>query len=506
MPEKTRVEKVKRNVLTSIALQIIKILLSFIGRMIFVRILGSTYLGLNGLFSNILTVLSVADLGMGTVMMYSLYKPLAENDERKIAAYISTFKKIYITIAVIVLTLGIISLPFLQYMINLPENVDGVYLYYLLMLTNIVIGYLFIYRTTLLQADQKSYILDSVDIVAQIVIFAAQTLILFLTKNYGLYLGLSVATTFVTNVIKSSFVSKRYKYLKNYNLKLEKEDKKALVTNLKGIFLYRIGAAIQSNTDNILISIFVSTIAVGLYSNYAMVVSAITSLISMIFLAIKSTVGNFNSKAKAEDQQKFFYFFEDYNYLLIAFFSICFYVLLPDFIRICFGSDYILSSITTVFIVLNFYTSNIRQNIWVYRETTGLFNKVKYVTLVTSSLNLVTSLICGYFFGITGIIAATVLSRMVYAWWREPLILFHTHFKTSAKKYFVSYISKLLYACSIALLLSILVQNIIFENALLQGAVRAIVVMTVSVPLLYAPFAKKDSMKTLKRALIKRTK
>ena len=205
--EKSRTKNAEKNVVTAIFLQLLKIVLAFVNRIIFVRIMGASMLGINGLFSNVLSVLSLADLGMYTVMMYSLYQPLAKRDSEKIAAYVRLFNKIYTIIAIIVGIAGIAIIPFLKNIINLPQDIQDIYIYYLLMLANVIIGYLFIYRTTLLQADQKSYVLDRVDMVMQVILFVFQITILMIAKSYIFYLVASVLSTFVGNLLKSHFVS-----------------------------------------------------------------------------------------------------------------------------------------------------------------------------------------------------------------------------------------------------------------------------------------------------------
>ena len=493
----SRTAKVSKNITSSVVLQVTKIILSLISRIIFVKMLGATYLGINGLFGDVLNILSVADFGMISIMMYCLYVPLAKGDNEKIAVYINTFRKIYKVVSLIVLVLGLALIPFLRFIVNLPENVDNLYVYYVLMLLNVSIGYLFVYKTTLLRADQKGYLLDYIDVIAQVALFLAQTAFLILTKNYVVYLFLIIISNVLANLVKIRVVKKRYGGLDGNTNKLSKEERRALVEDIKGIFLYRIGGVIQSNTDNILISLFAGTIAVGYYSNYMLAVLAITSLVTMIFTSLKASIGNYNCEASIKKQHELFYIFEDYNFLLIGFCSICFYALLPDFINVCFGQEYLLDNITLICIVLNFYTSNIRQNIWVYRETTGLFFRVRYITLVTSTLNIVTSIVGGYYYGIAGIVGATVFSRMVYAWWKEPTILFGTYFKKESKRYFKMYISRLLYIIILSGIIGYLSDIIIINNMVLQTVCRIIFVVLMSSLALYLPFRKAESVKRI---------
>lgn len=335
----SRVEKTKKNFAYATILQITKILLVFINRIIFVKILGPVYLGINGLFSNILSMLSIADLGITTAMMYSLYKPLAENDEKKVSMYINYFKKVYNMIAFIVFLLGISLIPFLKYIVNLPENVNNIYIYYLILVANTALTYLYVYKTTLLSADQKMYIISKYDTIFQFVIFILQFIVLIVTKSFTLYLLVNLLCTLLGNILKAKKTDKLYPYLKNTNIKIDEKEKKSIFYNIKSLFLYKIGGVIQSNTDNILISIFVGTIAVGYYSNYSMIIITITSFVTLIFTSIKASVGNYVNTQTIKEQLKMYNILEIFNYWLVAFCFICFIELIPSFIEICFGKE-----------------------------------------------------------------------------------------------------------------------------------------------------------------------
>lgn len=439
----SRIKNTSKNLIYAIVLQIVKILLVFISRIIFVKKLGAAYLGINGLFGNILGILSLADLGMTTALMYSLYKPLVENDESKISSYINYFKKIYNVIAISVAVIGIALIPFLKYLVNLPEQMPNIYLYYILLLLNSVISYLFVYKTTLLSADQKMYILNKYDTVFQFVLFFLQVVVLLVTENFTLYLLANVISTFLSNIIKVRKTEELYPYLKeNKDKKLCKDERKGLFTNLYSLFFYKLGGVIQTNTDSILISIFVGTIAVGYYSNYSTIIMYVTTFLTLVFTSLKASVGNYVASKEQNEQLDMFNMLEVYNFWLVGFLSICLVILVPDFINICFGKEYLLENSVLIWAVLNFYTSNIRQTLWMYRETTGIFKKTKYVTMATALINIVLSIIGGYYFGIVGIIAATVISRMIYAWWKEPIVIYKEYFKEASTPYFIKYIER----------------------------------------------------------------
>lgn len=461
----TRTVKAKKNIISTLMQNILNILLTFVSRIIFVRILDAGYLGINGLFSNVLNILSLADLGMGTAMMYRLYKPLAEDDIEKISALISFFRKIYLIIAMIIFLLGLAVIPFLDYIVKLDNPIPGLKVYYLIALLNVVISYLFVYRTTLLTADQKGYILNKYIMLFKCITFIAQTIVLIVFKNYYMYLLVALIISFLSNLFQNFIALKNYPFLKGKACNLDIKEKRQIGIDVKATFLYKISATIQGNTDNIMISIFVGTVFVGYYSNYLMIVTAVISIITLIFNSLKASIGNMIASDDTSLSKKYFLYnsFELINFWIVGFCSICFLCLFQDFIQLFFGNQYMLEFSVVIVMILNFYTNHIRQTIWAFRETTGLFYETRYITAVTAVINIFLSLILGYYFGMKGIIAATAIARMLYAWWKEPMILFKKFFKKSSKEYYIKYIKRIV-LCAITYFVTIYMCNLIHTN------------------------------------------
>lgn len=462
--EESRIKKTGKNTIMSIIQNFANIFLQFLSRVIFVRVLSASYLGINGLFSNILNILSLADLGMQTVMMYSLYKPIAQSDTNKIVALVQFFKRVYITIACVIGIFGLALVPFLKYIINLDNNIANIECYYILALLNVVISYLFVYRTTLVMADQKSYILSKYVILFRFITFAVQIIVLFLFKSYFIYLAVAVVFSFICNLCQNEVTLKMYPFLKDCKKELNESDKKRVYSDIKAMFIYKLAGTVQGNTDNILISIFVGTIFVGYYSNYIMVITAVITVIGMIFSSVKASIGNIIASNDVDIDKKEFYYWvlELIDFWLIAFCSIAFICLFSDFIELFFGNEYVLPSKIVIASVLNFYTSNIRQALWTFRETTGIFRETQYITAVTAIINVVLSLVGGYFWGMFGIIMATVISRLLYAWWKEPIILFNKYFNKSSKQYYMVYIARFILfvlTCSVTYFIGALVKS-----------------------------------------------
>jgi len=502
-----RVKNTGRNILFAFIFQFVKIFLVFINRIIFVKILGASYLGVNGLFSNILGILSLADLGMTTVLMYALYEPLAKNDTVKIQKYINYFKRVYNIIALAIAIIGILFIPFLQYLVNLPSNLPNIYIYYILLLSNTVISYLFVYKTTLVSADQKMYILNKYDTIFQFVLFVLQILMLILTKSFILYLLSNVVCTLFCNIVKVKKTEKIYPYLKEKNSSsLNKKEKANIFKNIKSLFLYKIGGVILSNTDNILISVIVGTITVGYYSNYATIIISIETFLTMIFSSIKASVGNYIVTEEKNSQIKIFNILEVYNFWIVSFCTICFIILIPDFIEICFGKDYVLSLGVLICITLNFYTSNIRQTLWAFRETTGIFDRTKYITLTTAVLNLVLSIILGKKFGLIGILSATVLSRMIYSWWKEPKIIFNEHFKASVSSYYINYIKRAILGGFICLAIYMIGNIMPISNIYIKFIIKCTLCVSIPTIIYYLIYKKSEAYTYLKENVLKKLK
>jgi len=504
----SRVDKIKVNVKTSLYLRAISIIVAFCSRIIFVRVLGADYLGVYGLFANVLGVLSLAEMGIYTTLMYSLYKPLADNDKDKIRAIIQYFKKLYLIIAVTITVLGLLILPFIDKIINLDKNLPNMKLCYVILLCDSVVSYLYAYREALLNADEKQYVKNIYNIIFQVIIFIGKTIVLFATKNYVLYLATEVIILFISNLVKNRAVLRLYPYLtdEKSSSKLDKEEKKKIFINLKASFFYKFGTIIQDNTDNILISIYAGTVVVGYYSNYTTFIMHLNTVIAMLFASITASIGHMIASKETSSKQEYFVFevMDRISFFIVAFSSICMMCLVPDCIRICFGEEYVLGIKPLLLAVVGFYTNEIRQSIWVYRETTGLFDKTKYITLVTALLNIGFSIILGRHYGLYGILFATILSRMLYAWWAEPRILYKSYFKKSVSNYYIRYIQNVI-ICVIIGFINIKICSFIgFENIYIKFLLKIIVCITITILSFILIFYRTKEFKYIYEKLVKR--
>lgn len=445
------------NISVSLFSQIVILIFSFVNRSVFIKLLGTEFLGMNGLYTNILSVLSLADLGIGSAMIYSLYRPIQEDNKEKIAVLIHFYKKIYIKIAFVVFLIGIFLLPFMNFFINTERPIENQELYFLLFLLNSVVSYLFAYKRAIITADQKLYLIKFYDLFINISKNILQIFVLIYLESYIAFLLIHLLATIFDNYLISSRADREYPFIKKENGKLSVDEKNVIFANVKSMFLYRIGGVILNSTDNILISIIVGTIWVGYYSNYFLIVGTVTMMANLIFSAISSSVGNLNSThSKDDNSYQVFNALNFMNFWIFGFSSIALFSLLSDFITLWIGKEFLLNELTVLAIVLNVYIPGMLQSVSTYRDTTGLFRDTKYVFLITAILNIFFSIVLGNIYGLQGILFATAISRLMTNFWFEPLMLFKNVFNRNSRSYFLKQIKFLLYVVIMCLFIKII--------------------------------------------------
>jgi len=424
----------KLNIIFGYLSQIGILILSLVGRRIFLRYLSIEYLGINGLYSNILSVLSLAELGLDTALVYSLYKPVSENNVPLINSLLSYFKKIYTFLALGVFTLGLALIPFLGLIVKSNLNSTDLIIYYLLFLLNSVLSYFVAHKTALFSACQEQRIQKLIFLLTNLILQILHIAVLIIWQNYRIYIITTVLVTIINNLILSSVCNRLHPYLKTKTEKIPFETS-SIKYKIQSTFIYKIGTVTITNTDNILISLLIGTAAVGIYSNYIAIISAVQGFISIISTALISGVGNLGASRDKSRQYEVFnvalLFYHFVSALGLAGFSLLF----NDLITVWLGVEYLLDLNTVFIIAFNFYITNAVSPVWMYREANGLFEKVKYLMLIRSAINLVLSIILGNLLGLSGILLATAISLLLTGFWYEPSILFKKVFETGIWQY-----------------------------------------------------------------------
>lgn len=442
MSQKTRMQYSVLNVLTGIGGYIINTLLGFICRMVFVRCLAAEYLGINGLFSNILSMLSLAELGIGSAIVYALYKPIAENDKDKIAALMQFYGHAYRIIGCVVAIFGVLMIPFLNFVIQEPPTIkENLYVIYLLYLFNTASTYFFSYRSSLLTAVQQNYLVIGISYLFTIVQSILQIIFLVLTKEYMTYLFIQTIGVFGYNLTISYIAKKKYPYIEKKEIvAVDQKEKKEIVKNIKALTIWKLSGLLVNNTDNIIITYFSGIISVGYTSNYTLFSSTLNSLLTQLFNGITASVGNYNATESKEKKIELFNKIHFANFWLFGWAALLIFIVSGDLVRIFYGEQYVLPMNIPFVIAMNFYMVGMQNAVWMFKNTMGLFQQGRYLLIITAVINLIASIVLGEHFGVLGILLATAISRALTNTWYDPYAVFKYGFGISPKYYYKQYI------------------------------------------------------------------
>lgn len=408
-----RAKKVIVNSAWGIIYKVFVIFLGFIGRTAFIHFLSAEYLGIAGLFSNILTMLSLSELGFSTAISYHLYKLLSENEQKKIAGIMNFYKNVYRIVAISILIIGLSILPFLKYIVkDTTFSLNYISLVYIIYLLKTVLSYLFSYNFTIAIADQKRYLLTKIDIVMHILMSLTNIFSLFLFRNYIIYLLGEIILGIIGNVIKAVRVHKEYSYIKE-KIKISSEMKRKILKDVRNIFTGKISTVIVTSTDNILISALINVKTVGIYSNYFMLITYVQNMIGEITLATQSSIGNMLNSESKEYSYIVLKRLTVILYFITSFSSVCIFNLINPFIEIWLGKEYLLGMSVVAICVLSFYIQILKTPLWFSVTGVGFFEKDRNIAILGAVSNLVVSFIAAYFWGLFGIFFGTVFSQSI---------------------------------------------------------------------------------------------
>ena len=411
------------NMVVNIGGQCLTMLLTFISRMVFIRCLSAEYLGVNGLFTDVLSILNFAELGIGTAMIFSMYEPAAQNDEYRLARLMNLYKWMYRAVAASVLLFGLILLPFLPYLIKGGEGIEHIKLIYMMYVLSSASSYLLNYKNSIYQAYQKGYIRGGWGMICDCVRTVLQIVVLLLTHDFILYLAVQLVMQFVPNIIVSNMVDKDYPYLKGCKELPEKEELHGILKNIGAMSMHKLATIIVRNTDSLIMSSFIGLTTVGLYSNYRMVLNNLGNLMSRFSNAFSGSIGNLSA---LENPEKLYSIYKELDFLffvLSAYLAGGLMMLFNPFIVICFGEQYCFPLVTVAIIVTEFYITRMRQVNLLFREAMGLFWNDRYKAVAESIINLVVSLLLVKPFGVAGIVGGTIISSVTTCVWVEPYVV-----------------------------------------------------------------------------------
>lgn len=412
--DESRTKNAGKGIFWGFAYRIVSIILPFVSRTIIIYYLGVEYTGLGGLFTSILSVLSLAELGIGHALVFGMYKPIAEKEISKINAYMGFYRKCYRIIGTIILFIGLLLLPFLPYLISgdIPNNIN-LYILYIIYLCNTVISYfLFAYKSSILTANQRTDLTSKISLLCLIGYQSAQIVLLLLFRNYYFYAVVLPISTVVNNLIINYVVKKQYPEI-DCKGKMDKKEIDSIKEIVGGIIFQKIGFVVLSSVDTIIISAFLGLRILGIYNNYYYIISSLFGFLTVINSSVIPSVGNSIQTKDLESNYSLFRLYSFlYNWIVIFCFT-CLLTLYQPFMRIWVGKTNMLDTTMVFLLAFYFVIWKIIDPVYVFRDASGCWKKYKTVPLIAAALNLVTNIILVQFIGLYGIVLSTIISFLI---------------------------------------------------------------------------------------------
>lgn len=492
-----RVRSSTLNMVSSASSQILIGLFSFVERTIFLRYLTTELSGLNSLFGTILSVLTITELGINAAIAFGLYKPLSENDEATICAYMRVFKRAYYIIGSVIIGMGLLLTPFIDTITHTDGKIDNTQLYFVIYLLAVGLTYFQSYKAVLLEADQKKYIVNIVANVGTALQYLLQILILILTKSYLCYLIVFFIINISKYVYLSHVTSKRYKFLKakEYKgVKLDKGNYSRLRKNISAIFFIKVGSVLINSTDNLLISSMLSLTALGLYANYKMIIDSLNGAMRVFYTSIAASIGNICAVDSDDEIYSSYKNLNFVNFLLFALSAILIITCLQPLIQIWFGEKYLLDYSTVLILAFCFLLEGLRRISVNYHDAEGLFYVDKYKCLIEALINLVFSYFLARRLGINGIFLGTIIGQLTVGIWYEAYVLFKYGFQRSFGEYLLMLL-KFLVSFALVAGATVFISSFIDTSNVLLLVLRALVSLALSIALFSLLFCQSREFK-----------
>lgn len=436
MIENSRLYNSLRNIFYGILKYTISFIFPFIIRTIMIKKFGSEYTGLGSLFSSILQVLNLSELGFSSAVVFSLYEPIAQNDLTKISALMLFYKKIYRIVGIVIASIGIIICPFISFFISgsYPRDIN-IYFLFLMFLANTVLSYVFYgYKSALLVANQRIDIENKVQIISNLVCYFLQILVLLFIRNYYIYVIAIIFGTIINNITLCLISKKIFPEIKEAGI-LSKEEQKNIYRNVKVLIGHQLDAVIINSADSIIISAFLGLKVLMVYDNYNYIINAIISITIIISNAFLASIGN---SIVLYDEKKNFSNFKLFHYIfyIIGMFCVCMMLILyQDFMCLWMGKNMLLPFSTVICLVFSFYVRQIRRIVLTYKNATGNWSGDMLKPYISAVVNLIINIILVKIIGLNGVIISTIFCLLIIEAPWEARVIFKNYFKESIKPY-----------------------------------------------------------------------
>lgn len=485
------------NISVSVGFKLITMFFVIFVKRILIDTCGNEINGLNSLYLNIIGFLAVAELGVGNAITFCMYEPIVNGDNDKVSALYGLFHKCYLTIAAVITLSGFVITPFLSYFAKDYTELDvNLYLTFILMLISVVLTYAFASKTSLINAYKNNYITNAISSGGLLLQYALQVLVLILTKSFIWYLICRIITSIVKWIITEWIARKKYSNIIRFKHKIDSDTKVKLIRSIKAMFMHKIGTVLVNTVDSVVISMFVGVIALGEYSNYLVIATSLVGVINLVFTSLVSVLGHMFVESDKTTSRKHCETFHLLNFIIGIICFLGYYAIIDDLIAILFSSDLIVSKSISIVITVNSFVQFMRQSTLSFREATGTFYNDRWKPLFEGLVNLVLSVIFVKWFGVTGVIVATIITNLLICHIIEPFVLYKNAFLVSPKRYYFKNYSMI--AAFIVALLALDFVMMSFDNRWKELLVNGFISVGIScVVIAVFTVFQKDTLKRL---------
>ncbi|WP_164880662.1 polysaccharide biosynthesis C-terminal domain-containing protein [Clostridium manihotivorum] len=431
--------------------QIVSMIFQFVARMVFIKSIGIGLLGINSTFSSVLAAFSLAELGFQTAIVYSLYSPLNSNDKSEINKIVNVFKFVYRAIGIFFIVASIAFLPFIPKILTNVDINKYIYIFFLLQSSASVCSYFLAYKRTLLYADQKNYISQIIDLIANVVFNILQIISLAVFKNYLIYLVLKLLQVFISNMIVNIACIRIYPYL--HSEKIDKSILQGIWSNVKNVFVGKVAGYIYTSTDNLVISTVVSTVSVGYLVNYTTITYNLKAITNSILNPIAPIIGNhLTSENSKNDKEHIFSVYTHVRFIIAIMLIVPTTVLIDDFVSMWVGRIYIMPKIIVILLVADLFIHLVHSACCDYINGMGLFKHDRNIAIVGAAVNIIVSIILAKLIGIEGVLIGTVVSQIIF-WIGRSIIVYKACFNLELKRFNRYWIKNIVYIVATAFMI-----------------------------------------------------
>ena len=430
------------NVTISIISYILLLLSALVVRRLLIRYIGNEVNGLNSLYTSIIGVLTVSELGIGRAITYSMYKPIVDKDISGVAALYGLYKRLYIIIGAVIFVLGLLVMPFLPAFISDYKEISvNVFLTFFLTLVSAALSYLYAAKTALIEAYKDNYITTGILSAAHLVRYGLQACAILIWKSFPVFLICQIAETLIIGLLTELVVRKRHENIITRKEKVDRLTKQEIIRNSRAALMHRIGTVLVTTIDSVIISTFIGVVMLGKYSNYVLIASVVAGAISLFFTPLTSVIGHLCAAGDVKETRRWFDLFYSLNYVLGVVFFLGYYAVIDYVIRMLFGTGLEMPRRIAFVITLNQFTSFMRKTVLLFRDASGTFYYDRWKPIGEGICNLVLSLLFVRIFPeeirIVGVIAATVITTVCICNIVDPFVVFKHAFNMSVKGYYL---------------------------------------------------------------------